>query len=279
MDMHKGIMTMIAGLGLSASAGELLTLTNDFGSVAVEPRGARIVSYVPAGRGDLLVLLPGGSGGIALCWPWFQFNGPRGRESPKHGIARYRDFTVVRRNDGPRQSELELRLVSDAATRKLFPHDFALTVTIRLDERLTVTMTGENTGSTPFPVTEALHPYFRTSAPLACRVETDDGTFGDKGFIVEGRSVVFTFKSPDPPFRLVDPASGQTLLFTASGSPQSVVWNPGPEGHLRNPTIGPDDWKSFVCVENGTFETSHAYTLAPGERHTLVRTIAIGKRK
>ena len=148
----------------AALLASLIVLTNAFGSVQVETLGARVVSYAPQGGEEVFAMLPSGYGGVPLCWPWFRYLGPKS-DSPKHGIARYREFAVVRRTDGPAASEVELRLDSNAATRKDFPHDFTLTVTVRLDQALSLTMTAKNTGVTPFKVTEAFHPYLFGNLP------------------------------------------------------------------------------------------------------------------
>ena len=209
----------------------ILSLTNRFGSVAVDTHGARVVSYVPAGGSEVLEMLPSGCGGVPLCWPWFQFNGPRGKDSPKHGLARYRDFTLAGRTDGETVGRLTLRLESDEGTRREFPHDFRLTVEIRLlSAGLSLTMTGENTGREPFAVTEAFHPYIRRT--LAHRIPRD-------------------------------------------GSGSFRTWDPGPDAHLRTQGLAPEDWRRFVCVENGVFALDRAYVLRPGESHALVRTLRV----
>lgn len=209
----------------AALLASLIVLTNAFGSVQVETLGARVVSYAPQGGEEVFAMLPSGYGGVPLCWPWFRYLGPKS-DSPKHGIARYREFAVVRRTDGPAASEVELRLDSNAATRKDFPHDFTLTVTVRLDRALSLTMTAKNTGVTPFKVTEAFHPYLRREAVV----------------------------------RLKDEGSGTYR-----------TWDPDAQSHLKTQGLGPEDWRRFICIENGTFTPETAYWLKPGERHTLTR--------
>ena len=152
----------------------ILSLTNRFGSVSVDTTGARVLSYVPDGGREVFARLPSGYGGVPLCWPWFQYNGPRGDRSPKHGLVREREFATVECANGADRSLAVLRLESDDATRRIWPHDFVLTVRIELSERgLALDMTGENTGERPFEVTEAFHPYLlRTERERI----PDDGT-------------------------------------------------------------------------------------------------------
>ena len=214
----------MSGLLISA----ILVLTNSFGSVSVDTFGARVTSYRPSDGVERLAMLPSGAGGIPLCWPWFQFEGPRGKDSPKHGLARYREFALVSRVDGSKSSELVLRLESDKRTRQEFPCDFILTLTVRLAESLTLELVGENTGTSPFRVTEAFHPYIRRDA-LAGLKDSGNGTFR--------------------------------------------TWDPDATSHLKTQGLAPDDWRKFVCIENGTFAGDAGYVLNPGARHTLIRTL------
>ena len=230
----------------------ILTLTNLCGSVSVDTLGARVVSYVPAGGGEVFFVSETGTGGMPLCWPWFAGLGPS-EGSRRHGIARYRDFTVVSNAwNSPSDSELTLRLESDAGTRSEFPHDFSLTVKIRLAERLCVSMTGGNAGNTPFAVTAAFHPYFAVCDSTRCQV---DG--------VQAMEC-----------RLSDPVSGAGLSLAREGG-GFRVWRPARTSNSsKNVTaLAPDDWKKFICIESGTFSKDDAYVLRPGESHTLSCTI------
>lgn len=113
-------------------------------------------------------------------------------------------------------------------------------------------MTGENTGCEPFAVTEAFHPYFVVCDSGKCRVEDLDA----------------------PECRLTDSSGGSVLLLMSEGGGRRV-WRPSEEIHLSKSVspILPDDWRKFICVENGTFTKEQAYILRPGESHTLVCTI------
>ena len=176
----------------------IVALTNACGVVSVDTHGARVVSYVPVGGEEVLFVSKTGTGGIPLCWPWFAGLGPDG--SPRHGLARYRDFKVVgEKRHSYCDRELILRLKSDAETRKIFPHDFALTVSVRLNDRLTLKMIGENTGSSPFEVTEAFHPYLAVGDTPQCREEGE----------LSGE------------WRLHDPVLGRTFAFTDEGGTSS----------------------------------------------------------
>ena len=116
-------------------------------------------------------------------------------------------------------------------------------------------MIGENTGKEPFAVTEAFHPYFVVSDSEKCIVE---GIDSDE-------------------YRLVDPSRGCTLSFADEGEKGRYIWRPNPKSHLSK-SVSPimaDDWRRFICVENGTLKRDEAYILKPGESHTLTRVIRL----
>lgn len=230
----------------------IVAMTNMCGSVLVDTHGARVVSYVPAGGREIFFVSEKGTGGMPLCWPWFAGHGPSA-DSRRHGIARYMDFEVAGSNRTGNAASLTFRLKSGEETRRLFPHDFTLEVEVRMDDRLTVTMTGENTGTEPFAVTEAFHPYLAVTDSAKCVVE-DAGS---------------------REYRLVDPGAGMTLSFTDEGGKDRYTWRPNAKSHLSKSVspIAPDDWRRFICVENGTLKKDGAYMLNPGGRHTLTRTI------
>ena len=231
----------------------IVALTNMCGVVTVDTHGARVASYIPEGGDEVFFTSKTGTGGMPLCWPWFAGLGPDG--SQRHGIARYRDFEVVSTTRVGNDSTLTLRLKSDAVTRVLFPHDFMLTISVRMNDRLTVSMIGENTGLDAFEVTEAFHPYFAVADSEKCRAEGLE--------LAE--------------YRLDDPVSGRVFAFTDEGGGDRRMWRPNPESHLSKnvSAIQPGDWRRFICVENGTLVKDHAYVLRPGERHTLTRTIRL----
>ena len=232
----------------------IVAMTNMCGVVTVDTHGARVISYIPEGGEEVFFVSETGTGGMPLCWPWFTGNGPS-KDSRRHGIARYKDFEVVGTERIGNDSTLTLQLKSDDETRRLFPHDFALTVKVRMNDRLTVSMIGENTGKEPFAVTEAFHPYFAVSDSGKCIVEDIDSD----------------------EYRLVDPSRGWTLSFADEGEKGRYIWRPNPKSHLSKSVspILPDDWRRFICVENGTLKKEDAYILKPGECHTLTRVIRL----
>ena len=78
----------------------------------------------------------------------------------------------------------------------------------------------------------------------------------------------------------MDPARGRTLSFSDEGETDRHVWRPNPKSHLSKNVspIDADDWRRFICVENGTLKKEDAYILKPGERHILTRAIKLVRR-
>ena len=245
----------------------VVVLTNAFGRLSVDAHGARVVSYVPRDGAEVFATLSDGTGGMPLCWPWFGEGADVGAR--RHGVARYEDFRIVRKVESPDVSELELALDSSPSTKAAFAGDFSLSAVFRLGETLSVTLKARNTGQDAFAVTEAFHPYFAVAQARTCRVE---GPFGAVGVPCDGSHRWAFSGSGKHRFALVDPDGGRRISFSSSGDSDLVVWNPGPKpssGAKITSRLGPDDWRRFVCVENGTFEPPAAYRLAPGAEHAL----------
>lgn len=227
------------------------------------------MSYVPADGDEILAQLSDGTGGIPLCWPWFSDLGPEGCR--RHGLARYQPFSILRRSESPSSSELILQLESNDEIRKEFGKDFRLTVTYRLSDGLSIEMTGENTGVASFGVTEMFHPYLRVGEVAECKLKG----LGNP-FIGVGPQLVDLPSAEEHVYELEDSVLGRTIRLSSSGDRTVVVWNPG-NGVRRaanmTSVLAPDEWRHFVCMENGTARKEDAYLLPPGGRHALALTI------
>ncbi|WP_072393573.1 aldose 1-epimerase family protein [Hyphomicrobium sp. CS1GBMeth3] len=81
---------------------------------------------------------------------------------PRHGFARRRPFSLVTTQaDG-----VTLRLTSDDATRAVYPFDFVLDLSFKIDgARLDVAANLTNTGDGPLPASFGYHPAFRWPLP------------------------------------------------------------------------------------------------------------------
>ncbi|MDY0054686.1 MAG: D-hexose-6-phosphate mutarotase [Methyloversatilis sp.] len=249
--------------------------------------GAQVLSWVPAGGKERLYLSPqarfdGRSalrGGIPVVFPQFAERG----SGPRHGFAR----TLVWQVDQTRVSKdfaiATLRLTDDDATRTLWPHAFALELTVVIGgNRLDLELSVDNTGSDAFDFAAALHSYLRVAEVENCRLEglrnTSylDATDGDKAkddrldaLIVEDEVDRLYRRAPDT---VVLHDGARALGFQSDGFPDLVVWNPW-EHKCRALNDMPDlDFRRMICIEPAIAERTR--TLAAGEqwsgRHTIV---------
>ncbi len=133
--------------------------------------GAHVMKFQPKGQKPVLwmsaksMFEPGKPlrGGVPICFPWF---GARqgGQPGSPHGFARLMEWELVSAepaNDGA--VEIHLRLVSNNATRALWPGEFVADYRVRIGTSLYLGLSVKNTGSQPLRVEEALHTYFSVS--------------------------------------------------------------------------------------------------------------------
>jgi len=80
----------------------------------------------------------------------------------KHGFARKREFTVV----GAQSDRVTFQLAADAATRELYPFDFRLDITHRIEgATLHTEATLTNPNDVALPASFGFHPAFRWPLP------------------------------------------------------------------------------------------------------------------
>lgn len=271
----------------------IVVLANKYGTAEVALFGAQTISYRPTGNQPVLYMphpydeTPAGEeihGGIPVCWPWFARCGGEG--SKPHGLARYSTWCVRGTEYSEDLTEIRLGLTSSDETRKLWPHDFDLELTVSVSMKLTLCLTEKNTGDAPFRVTEGFHPYFLVRGREGASVRGVDGCAfldtrapekgdgrvwtGDYSPIADG-SKVFAVERHE--HVLLDPGLKRAIALVSRGNKKLVVWNPGPESEPRVAELGERGWDRFVCVEPATIYEDAAIELAPGEEHRLVMAV------
>lgn len=271
----------------------LLTST---GSGAVFAHGAHVVSWMPAGDGEVGEVLflsrkaefdteSAIRGGIPICFPWF---GP-GRTpgmSPAHGFARTATWHLASVDDGAERATATFRLTEADATSEWFPHSFTAELRVSFGTELEVALTVANTGTAPFSYEDALHAYFAVGDVERIHIEGLDGAeFIDKtlGPAAPPRTqigdVTITGETDrvydaTGQVRIVDPVLKRTLVIDKEGSSSTVVWNPWVEKARALPDLADDEWREFVCVEAGNIG-SYAVALEPGAHHTTVMRVSL----
>ena len=267
---------------------EIVTLTNAHGVAKVSVVGAHVFSYVPVGGEEVLfsVKKPDFTSpdfqhvGIPIAWPWFNMNGEPGTWI--HGFARRMKWTVVEKAETADVSRLVLELVSDEATRKVWPYDFRLVCTVTLCDRLLVSLATWNTGRVPFEITEGLHAFFRVSDIDAAVLRgldgcVNDGRFSDRPDVEfhgdlrfhAGEGRVFTPGRGE--YVLFDEGANRAICVAARGHRKLILWSI-PESSCTGQFSG-DDWKHFACLEPAAIGRECTVMVLPGKRHELSMSV------
>jgi glucose-6-phosphate 1-epimerase len=250
--------------------------------------GAHVTSWIPAGESaDRLFLsplarfAPGTAirGGVPVCFPQFADQGPL----PMHGFARDVAWELVaagRNAEGAVQARF--RLADSADTRKIWPHAFAceLCATAR-GNALAVELAISNHGETSFAFTCALHTYLRVADVRETRVRglagahyrdkvlRNDDVVADAPEILVDRPLDRVYRARPPAIDVVE--AHRSLRVHASGTTDTVIWNPGPASNATPGDLESDAWRSFVCVEAAV--ASAPITLSPGDTWRGAQTL------
>ena len=259
----------------------------DSASCLISLFGAQLLSWIPAGGTDRLYLSPDARfdgrsairGGIPVIFPQFAERG----DGPRHGFARTRAWQVSEQRIAKDFVTATLRLTDDESSRAVWPHAFALELTVVLGgNRLDLELAVENTGDAPFHFAAALHSYLRVREVENCRIEGLRG----KRYIDAANGNTVTSDRLDAvvvedeidrlycgaPDSIVLTELPRALGLQSEGFPDLVVWNPW-EHKCRALTDLPNlDFRRMICIEPALAE--HPLELAPGAcwtgRHTLV---------
>ncbi len=251
-------------------------------------QGAQVLGWRHAGT-EMLWLSPlarlgtgkAVRGGIPVCWPWF---GPHPNDpgKPAHGFVRTRAWQVVGATANDAGVAMTLKTAPGDADRDLFPHEAEAHLTVTLAAGLSLDLSTHNRGPAAFPLSQALHTYFRVSDIAAVRVEG----LADRPYIdklddqIPRKTQVgpVTFASETDRIYLGDTSAitlagskpgGQTLAISSEGSASAVVWNPWVEKMQRLGDMGgPNAYRHMLCIETAN-AGDDARTLAPGATHVL----------
>ena len=253
--------------------------------------GAQVLNWTIGGEG-LLWLSPvarirpgkGIRGGIPVCWPWFGDSPDPGK--PAHGFVRQRNWQVAGSAATTDAVSITLASATTPADHALWPHDAEARLTVTLGATLSLALETRNTGSTPLPLTEALHTYFRVGDIANVSVTGLEGrSYLDKldsfarktqpGPIVFPAEVDRIYVGDTSSIVLHDAGNGRRLRIASSGSSSAVVWNPWTEKTGRLGDMGsPDAFRQMVCIETAN-AGDDIVTLAPGATHTLGVTYSV----
>jgi len=267
-----------------------VVLESPQGRAVVQAYGAHVTSWQPAdGRGEALFLserarLDGSAairGGVPVIFPQF---GPG--PLPKHGFARTRRWRLddtTPETPGEARARFLLRDAPD--TRQLWPHAFDASLTVALDEGLTITLVVTNTDDAPLAFTAALHTYLRVSDIEKARVHgLERARVRDQLTRVETvepstplavlGQVDRVYVGAPARLRIEDPGTSRTITLETRGFPDVVVWNPWEEGTREIADLSRDEWRAMLCVEPAI--VAEPVQLAPGAVWEGVQRLTIG---
>jgi glucose-6-phosphate 1-epimerase len=268
----------------------------------VAQQGAHILSYQLAGQPPLIwlndeaVFKTGKSirAGVPVCWPWF---GNLDRNPPSvqamrisdqpataHGLVRAMDWELGAIEAEGESLKVEFVLPLPEGGLPGWPHQVDLTLSIRLDEQLHISLTSHNRGADSVSISQALHSYFAVSDVRNVHVEGLDGLSyietldnwktvtqtGDLRFAGETDRI---YLNTPAQLSIVDPAWERRIELTSSGSRSAVIWNPWIARAAQFSDMADDGWQRMLCIETANV-MDDIVTLAPGASHTLGVSIA-----
>lgn len=270
----------------------------------VAQQGAHILSYQLAGQPPLIwlndeaVFKTGKSirAGVPICWPWFG-NFERNPQSVKamrvsnepagaHGFVRATDWELGGIETEGESLKVEFLLPYPDGGFPGWPHQVDLTLSIRLDEQLHISLTSHNHGTETVSISQALHSYFAVSDVRNVQVEGLDGlsyidTTQEWSTATQAGALAFTGETDriylDTPAKLsiVDPAWERRIELSSSGSRTAVIWNPWIDRAAAFSDMADDGWQRMLCIETANV-MDDVVTLAAGASHTL--GVSIGSK-
>ncbi len=282
-----------------AGRGELIrvVITTPQAQAHVYLHGAHVTHYQPAGQAPAL-FMSGKSwfeaskpirGGVPICFPWF---GPRAGDpaSPAHGFARLRQWTLESaRQNSDGSVTVVLKLVTDDATRAIWPHDFELRHIVTVGATLQMELELRNTSAGPFTFEEALHTYLAVSDIHQVSVEGLTGvTYIDKTQAMQRKvqgdePITFageldrTHINTRSTCVAHDPAGRRDLIVAKEGSQTTVVWNPWIAKAKAMADFGDEEWPGMLCIETAN-AADNAVNLQSGQTHRM-RAIVSAKAR
>jgi glucose-6-phosphate 1-epimerase len=228
--------------------------------------GAQVVSWKTSGGLERLFLSEQADyaagtpvrGGVPVVFPQFANLGVLG----KHGFARTQPWALHSVDTTETDALLILRLVSNDATRALWPFDFELELSLRFSsQRLDMELAVTNTGDKPLSFTVALHTYLRVPDITAVRLEGlsrlrfRDAVANtvqvdrDDAVRVQGELDRIYFDAARTLTMRCGDEAAERVEISQTGFKDVVVWNPGPLNSVTLKDMPDDGWRHMLCVE------------------------------
>ena len=276
-------------LCFSAGAGGLLLaqVRNAVAQSDMALQGAHVVSFIPHGQAPLLWLSPLAQfgpgkairGGVPVCWPWF---GAHASDAslPAHGFARTGVWEVLETRALPSgETFLRFGLPASLVPKAAWPHASSVQLEITVGTALRLVLVTHNTGQASFVLGEALHAYFHISDVASVRIDgLQGGEFLDKmadsartrqhGPVLIERELDRVYLNTVADCLIEDPGLQRRIRIATQGAGATVVWNPWIDKATRMADLGPEGYRSMVCVETANV-ADNVVTVLPGEVHRM----------
>jgi glucose-6-phosphate 1-epimerase len=265
--------------------------------VLVAQQGAHILSYQIDGQppiiwlNDKAVFKTGKSirAGVPVCWPWFgvfernpqSVKAMRVSDEPAgaHGFVRAMDWELGGIEAEEHGIKVEFKLPYPDGGFAGWPHEVDLTLTLRLDAQLHISLTSHNRGGDSVSISQALHSYFAVSDVRNVHVEGVDGlnyietldnwnTATQQGDLQFAGETDRIYLDAPPQLSIVDPAWERRIVLTATGSRTAVIWNPWIDRAAAFSDMDNDGWQRMLCIETANV-LGDVVNLAPGASHTM----------
>lgn len=264
-------------------------LHGTWGRGRVSELGACVLSWEPAGRGEVLWMAREAQlrvghmwhGGIPVCAPWFGSGRGEVTVPFTHGLVSRVPWAMdllEQSDDGARMVlTLDSPAVAHLPGADLYPPDLGYRLDARMDRRrLAVALTV--TSPTRAVVLDlALHPYFTLDARGGAVEGLDGVPFRDfaagaelaveDGPVAVGRHLDRVYAAA-PDVTLRDPV--RRIRLSAEGATSTIVWNPGPGGR----EVASGEWTEFACVEYGCVQGG-SVSVPAGGSHTVALSVEV----
>jgi glucose-6-phosphate 1-epimerase len=296
--MHSATTPQIERVTL----GELLCwrLRTAQAELLVAQQGAQVLSYQQHGQPPLIWLSEHAAyqqgqsvrGGVPVCWPWF---GDLGRNPPAvqalladpggapfHGGVRTLDWQLLAIEPDAEGVSLQFAC-PPPGTAANWPIALELQLSIRLDQRLHISLTSHNSGDAPLCISQALHSYFAVSDIRQVEVQELAGcryieTLDDWQPRQQQGPLRFNGETDriyqDLPARLsiLDHGWQRRVHLQSHGSSSAVLWNPWSDKAERLSNFAEDAWQRMLCIETANV-WDDCRQLAAGASHSLGVTL------
>ena len=157
-----------------------------------------------------------------------------------------------------------------------------LSIRISIGDVLSIALTTTNVGKQDIFITEALHTYLNVSDVANVRVdglngcEYIDSVRGNareqqSGAVQFSERLDRVYLNTDTDCVIEDPGFSRRINVSKSGSLSTVVWNPWLAIASHMDDIGPDGWRTMLCVESAN-ALENRVTVKPGTTHVLCLT-------